>query len=449
MSKWTEFILMVRHSRSPQGRKVLGFEGTVYLWLAIIALSTIASNMPYHREDVSVHTLPFEEILLGQEAEFVHQLTEQDLQAFASLTGDFNPIHSDAHFAQKTTFRKPVVHGMLSASFISTLIGTRLPGAGALWVSQKLDFHSAARIGDVLNVRARVKAKSESSRTISLEIEITRQDGQRLVCGESVVKVLDVQEEKTKTPGSGKFTVLVTGGSRGIGAAIADRLANDGHSVVVNYRQSAAEADQIVGAIVARGHRAIAVPGDVSQEKDVENIFSLAQNAFGDVLGVVHCAGSASQACELGELQWADFQTQLNLHLKGAFHCVKAALPGMLAAQQGSFVFIGSIFADGRPPVKQADYVVAKSALAALMRSLAAEYGPKGIRANAIAPGMTLTDMIANVPEKAKILARMQTPLRRLGEPSDVAASASFLLSPDARHLTGETLRVCGGAVML
>jgi 3-oxoacyl-[acyl-carrier protein] reductase len=243
--------------------------------------------------------------------------------------------------------------------------------------------------------------------------------------------------------------VLVTGGSRGIGAAIADRLAADGHSVVVNYRQSASEADRIVGAIVERGQKAVAVGGDVSNQKDVEAIFASAQNAYGNVLGVVHCAGSGSLLRGFDDLDWAAFDRQLSVHVKGAFHCAKAALPSMVAAQRGSFVFIGSVAADGVPPVQQADYVVAKSALAALARSLAAEYGPKGVRANTIAPGMTATDMIANLPDKAKLLARMQTPLRQLGEPSDIAAVASFLLSPGARHITGETVRVCGGAVML
>ena len=405
--------------------------------------------MAYRRSDVPIRILRFEDIAVGQRAEFVHELTEGDLQAFASLTGDFNPLHVDENFARRTMFRKPVAHGMLSASFLSTLIGTLLPGGGALWVSQKLEFHNPARIGDVLTTRARVKRKSESTRTITLEIEVTKQDGQPLVSGESVVKVLETQEEATVTqPDQTGLTVLVTGGGRGIGAAIADRLAMEGHSVVVNYRQSASEADRVVRTIADRGQKAIAVGGDVSNQQDVEAIFSSARSAFGDVLGVVHCAGLASRLQSFDELEWTAFDRQLSVHVRGAFHCAKAALPAMLAAQRGAFVFIGSVAADGVPPVQQADYVVAKSAMAALARSLAAEYGPKGIRANIIAPGMTSTDMIANMPDKAKLLTRMQTPLRQLGEPSDIAAAASFLLSPGARHITGETLHVCGGIVM-
>jgi 3-oxoacyl-[acyl-carrier protein] reductase len=406
--------------------------------------------MPYQRGDLPIQHFRFEQIAVGQHAEFVHKLTERDIEAFASLTGDFNPLHVDEVFARKTMFLKPVAHGMLSAAFVSTLIGTLLPGRGALWVSQKLDFHSPARVGDMLNIRARVKRKSDASRTITLEVEVKNQDSHILVSGESVVKMLEVAEEKTMTQnGDVGLTVLVTGGSRGIGAAIAGRLAMDGHAVVVNYRQSATEADRVVQTIVERGQKALAVRGDVSEEKDVEGIFSTTQKAFGDVQAVVHCAGSGSVLRPFDQLSWADFDRQLGVHVKGAFRCAKVALPKMIAAQRGAFVFIGSVAADGVPPIQQADYVVAKSALAALARSLAAEYGPRGIRANTIAPGMTVTEMIAGLPEKAKLLTRMQTPLRQLGEPADIAATASFLLSPGARHISGETIRVCGGAVML
>lgn len=110
---------------------------------------------------------------------------------------------------------------------------------------------------------------------------------------------------------------------------------------------------------------------------------------------------------------------------------------------------VGSVVADGVPPVQQAGYAMAKSALTTLARSLAAEYGPKQIRVNVVAPGMTHTDMIAEFPERAKELTRMQTPLRRLGKPEDVAHAVAFLLSADASHITGETMRVCGGSVMV
>ena len=126
----------------------------------------------------------------------------------------------------------------------------------------------------------------------------------------------------------------------------------------------------------------------------------------------------------------------------------QACLPLLLEQGSGCIVNIGSIYADNVPPLKLAHYTMAKAALAALTRSLAAEYGPKGIRVNTVSPGMTSTDLIADVPEKVKMVTKMQTPLRRLAEPRDIAGVVAFLFDPRARHITGHNLRVAGGVVM-
>jgi 3-oxoacyl-[acyl-carrier protein] reductase len=391
----------------------------------------------------------FDQIQVGDEAELTHLLTKSDVQAFANLTGDLNPLHLDEVFAQRASFRKPVVYGMLSASFISTMIGMLLPGNGALWTGQTLEFLQPAFVGDTLRVAARVKHKSPATRALVLELVITNQDGQKLIVGQSTVKVLELKHEEKLLQTEVTRTVLVTGGSRGIGAAIVRRLASDGYALVVNYVRSTDEAERVVADVTQGGKRAISVQANIAQEDEVEAVFAAADKAFGPVQAVVHCAASGSVLRPFDDLNWHEVQQQLDVQLKGAFNCAKAALPRMVESKSGSLVFIGSTAADGVPPSQQTDYVVAKSALAALARSLAVEYGPKGIRVNVVSPGMTQTDMIAHLPEKARLLSRMQSPLRRLAEPTDIAEVVAFLLSPGARHITGETIRVCGGGVML
>jgi 3-oxoacyl-[acyl-carrier protein] reductase len=391
----------------------------------------------------------FDQIQVGDEAELTHLLTKSDIQVFATLTGDFNPLHLDEAFARRTLFRKPVVYGMLSASFISTMIGMLLPGNGALWTGQTLEFLQPAFVGDTLRVVARVKHKSPATRALVLELVITNQYGQRLIVGRSTVKVLELKYEEKPLETEATKTVLVTGGSGGIGAATVRRLAREGHALVVNYVRSSDEAEKVVAEVTQWGRRAISVQANIAREDEVKALFTAAEKAFGPTQAVVHCAASASVLRPFDNLDWDAVQQQLDVQLTGAFNCAKAALPRMVEAKSGSLVFIGSIAADGVPPSQQTDYVVAKSALAALARCLAVEYGPKGIRVNVVAPGMTQTDMITHLPEKAKLLTQMQTPLRRLAEPSDIADVVAFLLSPGARHITGQTIRVCGGAVML
>lgn len=404
--------------------------------------------MPYEPKSRVIRVLEIEQIAVGDEAELIHILTQSDVEDFARLTGDYNPLHVDEEFARKTLFRKPVVHGMLSSSFISTMIGMLLPGQGALWTSQTLQFLHQAYVGDTLRVTARVKQKSPSTRMLVLETIITNQHNHQLVKGDATVKLLEIEERKEPMSDNVTKVVLITGGNGGIGASIAQSLAADGYAVAVNYLKGKDAAEQVVANIIRAGGRSMAVQADISNSENIEALFSTVEETLGPITNIVHCAAPNNAPQAFDDLTWDSFQEQLDTQVKGAFHCVKAALPRMLEAKSGSVVFIGSIYADGAPPLQQARYVVAKAALAALARSLAVEYGPKNIRVNVIAPGMTQTNMIADLPEKVKLLARMQTPLRQLAEPSDIANVVSFLLSTKANHITGETIRVCGGIIM-
>jgi 3-oxoacyl-[acyl-carrier protein] reductase len=403
--------------------------------------------MTYPQGDRPVRIIDFDQIQIGDEVELFHQLTKADVDAFAGLTGDFNPLHIDETFARKTQFHKPVVHGMLSASFISTLIGTVLPGSGSLWMSQKLDFINPAYVGDTLRVTACVKQKSIATRLVLLEISIKNQHGQKLISGESTVKQLELQKEQKLMPDEAAMVVLITGGGGGIGAAIAHKLASLGHAIVVADWQLI-EAEKVTAEISKNGGRALALQANVANSKEVDMLFSLTKKHFNAIQAVVHCASPRNTLHPFDELTWESIQQHLDVQLKGAFNCSQAALPDMITAQAGALVFIGSVAADGVPPAQQADYVIAKSALASLARCMAVEYGPKGIRVNVVAPGMTQTNMISHLPDKAKMLARMQTPLRRLAEPTDIANVVAFLLSEGARHITGETIRVNGGIGM-
>ena len=390
----------------------------------------------------------FEDIRVGDTAEFTHTITERDVQAFANLTGDHNPLHLDSAFAQESGFRQPVVYGMLSASFISTMIGMYIPGKGALWTGQSLQFLNPAYVGDVLTIRAEVAQKSPANRLLVLKIAIENQQGKALITGESTVKMLEIKMKKA-TPEDGTQTILITGGSRGIGAATAKLLAADGHRIVINYANAEDAASSLVREISDADGKAIAIRTDVSDSEQVSAMIREAESQFGAITAIVHCAASGSALLPFESLEWAHFQRQIDVQLKGAFNCIKAILPDMIAAKSGAIVLLGSIASDNVPPINQSDYVVAKASVSSFAKNLAAELGPKSIRVNTVAPGMTQTAMIAGLPEKARMLAKMQSPLRQLAEPEDIANSIRFLLSLQAQHITGETIRVSGGAVML
>jgi len=282
-----------------------------------------------------------------------------------------------------------------------------------------------------------------------LKIVITNERGEELIIGESTVKMLVLKDEEISMNTDTKKNILITGGSRGIGAATALKLACDGHAIVVNYMKDKDRADRVVEEIKQAGGKAIAFKANIADFDEVKSLFVSVEKALGPIQAVVHCAAPDNTPQPFDKLDWDSFQEQINVHLKGAFNCAKLALPKMMEARSGDLVFIGTIYTDGVPPAQQAQYVIAKSALTSLARCLAVEYGPMGIKVNVVAPGMTQTDMIAHLPDKVKMLTKMQTPLRRLAEPVDIANTIAFLLSPSARHITGETIRVCGGSMML
>ncbi|MBB6216428.1 3-oxoacyl-[acyl-carrier protein] reductase [Anaerosolibacter carboniphilus] len=391
---------------------------------------------------------PFESFTLNDKAELTHEITQKDVDTFAELTGDYNPLHLDPSFARRTRFRKPVVYGMLSASFISTMIGMLLPGKGALWVSQTIEFLHQVYVGDTIHITATIKQISKSVRTLVLGVEIKNQHNQLVIVGESKVKLTELEGEEQQMEDDRKI-VLITGGTRGIGAEVAYNLSKKGHTVILNYVNSDQEAFNVVKEIESEGGRAYPFKADISNWDEVEDMFKKIEEDIGAVEAVVHCAAPKNEIKAFDQLEWNEVQKHIDIQLKGAFNCVKASIANMIEARFGSFIFIGSIASDGVPPLHQTDYIIAKSALTTFARSMAVEYGPKGIRFNIVAPGMTQTDRIGNMPDKSKILVKMQTPLRRLAEPSDIAGVVSFLLEPGARYITGETIRVCGGSTML
>jgi len=430
--------------------------------------------MSYKREDIKIKVLDFDQISIGHEARITHLITQEDVNTFAVLTGDFNPLHVDQEFAKKTLFQKPVVHGMLSASFISTLIGTVLPGSGSLWSSQMLDFIKPAYVGDEISVVSRVIQKSPATQSLVLDTQILNQHGDVLIAGKSIVKLLQTISEpstiyesgfvkdETNDSTAGKVFLgasangdkdsgriaLVTGASRGIGYAIGLRLARQGFKVVFNSRHGSDELSTTIKSLNSSGYSAIDLRASVASFEEIQALYAKVQAQWGSITDLVHCAAPNPQPTPFENASWSAFEDQLSIQLKGAFNCAQACLPSMLEKKAGSFIWIGSIFAEGLPPTQQAAYVATKAAISAFGRSLAVEYGPKGIRSNIVAPGMTQTEMLSTIPDKTKMLAKMSTPLRKLATVDEVAQVVEFLLGPGGSHMTGETIRVCGGITM-
>jgi 3-oxoacyl-[acyl-carrier protein] reductase len=390
----------------------------------------------------------FATIKPGDEFQFAKAITAEDVEAFAKLSGDRNPLHMDDGFAARTHFQRRVVHGMLVANYVSTLIGMRCPGPGALWSQQNFRWLAPVFIGDRISLTMKVTHKSEGARSLTIEVKALNQEGKVVMEGEGTVTALEERQQPKDLPISERVA-FISGGARGLGAAIATALAQAGAMVVVNYRNSAAAADDLCSSLQANGGRAIPVQADVTNQASVSAALEKARQEYKrPVTILINNAGSLPEPRPFMQTTWEEVQSTLDVHVRGAFHCSQAAIPGMIEQKSGRIINIGSSFSLNTPPVNWSNFLVAKSAMQALTRCLAAELGPHGIRVNMVSPGLVETESIAGLSERLRKVQAMQTPLRRLATPAEVAAVVAALCTSAGDFVTGAEIPVSGGLQM-
>lgn len=239
---------------------------------------------------------------------------------------------------------------------------------------------------------------------------------------------------------------IVTGGSRGLGRAIALRLAAEGAAVVVNYVRRADDAVAVVAEIEAGGGRAVAVQADVAAADGADRLVQAALDSFGRLDIVVNNAGITRDQLLL-RMKEDDWDAVLDTNLKGVFHCTKAALRPLIKQRTGRIINISSVVGlVGN--VGQANYAAAKAGLIGFTKAVAREVASRGITVNAICPGYFDTEMTQALPPDVQDAHKANIPLGRFGDQAELAAVVAFLAGPGAAYITGQTIAVDGGMTM-
>lgn len=239
-------------------------------------------------------------------------------------------------------------------------------------------------------------------------------------------------------------TAIVTGGSKGIGAAIALRLARDGYAVVVNYSRDEVSAMKTVDAIQSLGGAALAVKGDVAEPMCLSELFDSAQKSFGSVNVLVNNAG-IMHGGPVGSVSDADFEVQCSVNIGGTFRGLREATHRL--ADGGSIVNLSSSVVGLYQPA-YGIYAATKAAVEAMTHVLAKELASRGVTVNAVAPGPVETEFfMAGKPEAVVEKIKQMNPFGRLGSPEDIASAVAFLVGSDGRWISGQTLRANGGVI--
>ena len=403
----------------------------------------------------------FEELSLGDSAQFSHVLSRSDIELFAAVSGDINPAHLDPVFAEKGQFHSIIGHGMWGGALISAVLGTRLPGPGTIYLGQDLRFRRPVRPGDAITAVVTVRELRAEKRIVLLDCRCINQFGEDVITG--TAEVLAPREKVSWPVGelpsvnlhhhgrdpldlSGKRGLIVgIANDQSIAYGCARALQSAGAELAITYLN--AKAEPHVRPLAEGLEAALILPCDVREPGELEAGFAAIQEKWGRLDFLLHSIAFAPREDLHGRVvdaSSAGFSQAMDVSVHLFLRMAKLAEPLM---QHGGTLLTVTFYGSSRVVEHYNLMGPVKAALESSVRYVAAELGPKGIRAHAISPGPIRTRAASGIDRFDELLAdaAAQVPIHQLADINDVGQLARYLVSDAAKHITGTVIPVDGG----
>lgn len=392
----------------------------------------------------------FENFMEEDHGELKFKFGKNHLNQILNLFLKVNTLSSTGEFPINYFYS---IKNILPVILLSTFVGMRIPGRYATFLDFELNFNDNIKELEEISLIGKILLKSEVAKAVVLGIEVQSVDGDVLANGRVTSRVnnppaimpsLDeLIKEKMKFDFSGKI-VLISGSSRGLGEVIAKMFALYGAKVVIHYFKSEENAKEIVSELLISGCDAIALKADVRDQKQVQQLVRSVIAKYGTIDILVNNAVGDYLSKGFFETTWEDILNELEVTLKGAFNFCQEVIPVMQKKKAGKVINISTLAAE-IPPPNQTKYILAKSALNGLTKSLAVEFAQSNIQINSVVPGLMETDLTNYIPREIINELKVQIPMKRHATPVDVAKTVLMLASDFNSYTTGQKIYVTGG----
>ena len=390
-------------------------------------------------------------IFVGKETVIKKKIIKKDIINFSKLSGDTNPIHINQNYAKKMGFGKLVAHGMLTESFISSIIGNKLPGPGSLWAEKQIKFLKIVRENDIITFKSKITEIHEKNNLAVIDIKAYNQFKELVF--DSLNKVILSQDIKIKALKKNnqifvkkklikvkKKLAIILGASGGIGIAVTNKLLKKKFNVIALYRSDNTELKKL-----SKIHKNLHLHNlDLNNKSSMIKFIKIIKKNY--PTHFINCYSPKIYPVNFEKITNEDFDHYFDKSLKNIFLLIKECVKRFKVIGEGNIIDITSVFIK-LPEINFLPYITFKGSMTALIKSLSVELAAHNIRANSVMAGVTDTQQISDMSKKQKLLIAAKTPLQRIAIPSDIADAVYFLTSKESKFITGSTIDVNGGII--